>query len=49
MCFWMRDTVVAYIVHVASMMLCTCNVVYTLRVYMLFIQCYVHDGIDSVV
>jgi len=27
---------VVYIVHVSSMMLCTCSVVYTYHVYMLF-------------
>ena len=39
----------AYVVHVASMMLCACGVVYTQHVYMLFMQSYVQDGIDSVV
>ena len=40
---------VVYVVHVASVMLCACIVVYIQCVYMLFMQCYVQGGIDNVV
>lgn len=40
---------VVYVVHVASMMLCACGVVYIQCVYMLFMQCYIQGGTYSVV
>jgi len=39
---------VVYVVHVSSLMLCACSVVYILCVYMLFMHFYVHGGTDSV-